>query len=73
MRVPLISFLMLVLVVLVALVLAVLALVLGLVLPYVEMFLHHFGGNIQGPQCVIFEGTVRTGTPTQASHNSFGS
>jgi hypothetical protein len=46
MRVPLISFLMLVLVVLVALVLAVLALVLGLVLPYVEMFLHHFGGNI---------------------------
>jgi hypothetical protein len=27
------------------------------ILPY------HFGGNILVPQCVMFEGTVRTGPP----------
>jgi hypothetical protein len=34
-----------------------------LVPPYVERFMHHFGGNVIVPQCVIFEGIVRTGPP----------
>jgi hypothetical protein len=43
--------------------------------PYVERFMHQFWGNILVPQCVIFEGTVRTGPPpkqvkTCLAHNS---
>jgi hypothetical protein len=38
---------------------------------YAERFMHHFWGNILVPQCVVFEGTVRTGP--QPSQNSFGS
>jgi hypothetical protein len=35
----------------------------GAGVPYVERFMHYFRGNILIPQCVIVEGTVRTGPP----------
>jgi hypothetical protein len=35
----------------------------AMIVPYVERFMHHFGGNILVPQCAIFEGIVRTGPP----------
>ena len=38
----------------------VLVLALVTVIPYVGMFMHHFGGNVLVPQCVSLEGGVRT-------------
>jgi hypothetical protein len=53
-----------VLVVVAAVVLVLTVLVLVVVfIPYVERFMHHFGGNMLVPQCVICEGDVRTGPP----------
>jgi Ca2+/H+ antiporter len=49
--------------VLVVLVLVQVLVVRVLVLPYVERFMHHFGGYILVPHCVIVEDTVRTGPP----------
>jgi hypothetical protein len=58
--VPAVTLVLLRVIALVVVLALVLVLALVTVIPYVERFMHHFGGNVLVPQCVILQGGVRT-------------